>query len=390
MTSMTLRTVPITLRPNSLLETGRASYQDVIQQLPTKGGIRECLIARAGTVLCSVDYTGLELTTHAQSCLNLLGWSKMAEALNSGRKVHDALASRIMGISYEEFQKRYNAGGKLETAIRKGAKAGNFGFPGGMGVIKFVLSQRASGPDTTSVSGVKYRGLRFCILVGEENCGKVKLREYKRKPVAPVCSRCVEVVEQIRASWFVEFPENIEMFKLISDWSENGMLVDGKRLQPGQIQQHYNKRIRGGTDFCSAANGFFQSLAARGAKLALTRVSRECYDRTFRLPNGGGKSPLFGCRPILFAHDEIISELPRPIMHEAAYRQAEVQIEAMREVVPDVLIEAEPALMTRLLKEAAPAFVTPINTLRKGKKQPGDRLIPWDEQYMYPEESSGS
>ncbi len=359
-----MKTLPITLRPNSLLETGRASYQGVIQQLPRSGGIRECIVPRPGKVFCSCDYTGLELVTHAQSCLNLLGWSKLAEALNARRKVHDALAASIMGISYEEFGKRLSSGDKLAKAIRQAAKVANFGFPGGMGVIKLILSQRAQGPDTTSANGRKYRGLRFCVLLGGETCGDTKLTEYRRKPVPPVCSKCVLAVENLRTSWLAEFPENQAVFDLVSDWSQNGMVVRGRRLKPGQMEQHFNHRIRGGIDFCSMANGLFQSLAARGAKQALIQVSRECYDASYRLPDGN-RSPLFGTtRPILFAHDEIVSEMDEATAHESAMRQSQVQVEQMRIVTPDVLVEAPPALMPRWFKQAEPVYVD-------------GRLVPW-------------
>jgi hypothetical protein len=92
------------------------------------------------------------------------------------------------------------------------------------------------------------------------------------------------------------------------------------------------------------ANHSFQSLAGFGAKHALWLVSRECYvDRS---------SPLYGSRPVVFAHDEVITEIPENVAHEAAYRQAEIQIAAMREFVPDVHVAAEPALMRRWFKEA--------------------------------------
>jgi DNA polymerase-1 len=289
----------------------------------------------------------------------------MAEALNSGRKVHDALAASIMGISYEEFGKRLAAGDKLAKAIRQAAKVANFGFPGGMGVIKLILAQRAQGPDTTSVNGRKYRGLRFCVLVGEETCGDVKITEYRRKPVPPVCAKCVTMVEKLRTTWFAEWPENEVIFKRVTDWVDQGMPTRRGRLKPGQIMQHANERIRGGVDFCSANNGFFQSLAARGAKQALIQVSRECYDSSYRMPDGS-RSPLFNTtRPILFAHDEIVSEMDEETAHAAATRQSEVQVAEMRTVTPDVKVEAPPALMFRWYKNAEPVYRN-------------ERLVPWE------------
>lgn len=390
--------IPITLRPNVLLDTGRASYGDVVQQLPRGGGVRECIVARPGTVLCSCDYGGLELATHGQSCLRIVGWSRLAEAINKGVKVHDALAATFLGISYADFAAGLKGArgpeiAKLYKNVRQAVKPANFGFPGGMGAVKLVLQQRKQGPDTTSASGRKYKGLRFCVLLGARACGEHesggsnKVTEYKRKAITPTCAKCIEVAEDIRAKWFLQWPENdVYLNTFINDAVEHGQKVtrDGRefRLAPGQIMQHVSHRLRGATEFCSAANGFFQGLAADGAKRALTRVSRECYDHTYRMPDGQ-PSPLLGCRIILFAHDELIVEMREELAHAAAMRLSTVMVESMREYTPDVIVEAPPALMRRWWKAAEPVYVTPERRLRQGDPQPGDTLIPWDDRERY-------
>lgn len=389
--------IPITLRPNVLVDTGRASYGDVIHQLPRGGGVRECIVARPGTVLCSCDYGGLELATHSQNCIWTVKFSRLGEALNKGIKVHDALAATFLGVTYEEFAAGM-AGDrgpeikKLYKNVRQAVKPANFGFPGGMGAVKLVLQQRKQGPDTFAANGRKFKGLRFCILLGAAACGENpngtsnKVSEWKRKPITPTCSKCIEVAEDIRAKWFLQWPENEPYFQFITDCVDNGQPVrrDGRvlRLRPAQIMQHRSGRLRGGVEFCSAANGFFQGLAGDGAKRALTRVFRECYDETYRMPNGE-RSPLFGCRIILFAHDELIVEMPEAIASLAAARLSVVMVESMREYTPDVVVEAPPALMRRWWKAAEPTYITPIGKLRKGDPQPGDILIPWDDREKY-------
>lgn len=382
---------PITLRPNVLLDTGRASYGDVVQQLPRGGGVRECIIARPGTVLCSCDYGGLELATHSQSCLWIVGYSRLAEALNKEIKVHDALAATFLGVTYEEFAagmagERGPDIKKLYKNVRQAVKPANFGFPGGMGAVKLVLQQRKQGPDTTAANGRKYKGLRFCILLGAHACGENpdgtsnKLTEYKRKTITPTCGKCIEVAEDIRKKWFSQWPENEDYFKFITDATEHGQLVtrDGRdfRLNPAQIMQHCSHRLRGATEFCSAANGFFQGLAADGAKRALTRVAREQYDRTFRLADGS-MSPLFGTRTILFAHDELVVEMPENYAHEASMRLSVVMVESMREYTPDVRVEAPPALMRRWYKGAEEVYLDPSGKPCKSNA-PGARLVPWE------------
>lgn len=338
----------INLRPNVLLDTGRASYGDVVQLLPRDMGIRECIVPRPGYVFCSCDYEGLELTTHGQSCLWIVGWSRLAEALNGGIKVHNALAANMAAMSYDDYQARFKGDAKLKS-YRQAAKPANFGFPGGMGAAKLVLQQRKSGPDTTAPDGTKYKGLRFCILTdGAERCGTEKITEYKGRPLAPTCKRCIEAAERLRAAWFKTFPENRIYFERVNDTLE----------QRGEVVQHISKRVRGGLEFCAAANGYFQALAADGAKLALCRVAREQY------VNRG--TALYGTRTILFAHDELMVEMPESIAHEAAARLSEVMEGAMQEFCPDMKPRAEPCLMRRWYKSAEPVFDV------------SGRLIPWE------------
>lgn len=341
---------PLNLRPNVLLATGRVSYEDAIQQLPRKGGVRECMSARPGYVYCSCDYSGVELGTHAQSCLWLLGSSSLADALNGGVKPHDSLGARLAGVTYEAMLARDKKG--FLNDCRQAAKAANFGFPGGMGAPKFVLTKRKDDFDTVGPDGTVYKGLRLCVLIGgAERCGVVKVTSWgppgKERPTSPTCRKCIECAEDLRKAWFEQWPENRLYFKLVADIVE----------RHGYIEQHVSQRRRGGVEFTAAANGFFQSLAADGAKLALRRVAREQYvDR---------QSPLYGSRTILFAHDELIVEMPEDRAHEAATRLSEVMVGAMREFVPDVLVEAEPALMRRWYKGA--------ESVREN-----GRLVPWE------------
>lgn len=343
------RRIPLTLWPNVLLANGRASYSDVVQLMPREGGVRECIVPRPGYVFCSSDYGGLELVTHAQSCLWIVGYSKLAEALNAGVKVHDALAATIVGVDYERFLKE-KKGNPFFPKVRQASKPANFGFPGGMSDLKLVHQQRKQGPDTEHENGSTilsnghrgYKGLRFCVLLGAERCGEVKVtswgREGYERTCAPTCRRCIEVAKSIKNVWLRQWPENDEYFDII------GKTVD----KVGYIVQHKSKRIRGGVDFCSAANGYFSALAAEGAKLALCRVAEEQYVIK--------SSPLYGSRTILFAHDELFVEMREESAHEASIRLRQIMVESMREYTPDVAVDAEPTLMRRWWKAAEPVY----------------------------------
>lgn len=334
---------PINLRPNPLLANGRASYSDVVQLLPRNMGVRECIVARDGYVFCSCDYSSLELVTHAQSCLWLLPGVdiRLATAINAGVKVHDLLGSQMMGIDYFDFLQRRKDGNKEANNIRQAAKAANFGFPGGMGAVTLVLAKRKEDFHTGG-----FKGIRFCMLMGgEDSCGTTMVTEFKGREYPPVCVRCVECAVELREQWFDAWPENRDYFKFIS-----------KQVDTGYIVQHVSKRVRGGVGFCDAANGYFSGLAADGAKRALCNVAKEQYCDP--------ASPLYGSRTILFAHDEILAELPKHKAHEAATRLSEVMVASMREYTPDVAVEAEPCLMERWYKGAEPVYVE-------------GRLVPW-------------
>lgn len=329
-------------------------------------GLRDCFVARARHLLYSNDYAGGELVTHAENCVDLVQFSKLGEALIAGKDVHCVLGAIMMGIPYEEFFKRYKKGDKVCKAYRQAAKAGNFGFGGGMGVPKFVITNRKSGDaDTPCELGPVelsdgaggtfrgYRGIRFCVLVaGRPRCGERMITEYKDRQYAPVCYECIGVSEQIRKGWFESWPENRPYFKVITDLTDN----------VGEIVERYSKRVRGGVTFTEAANGFFQARLADIAGRAQCRVSYEqdCVP----------ESPLYGSRLILFAHDELFGECREEVGHEVSMRVNEIMVEEFRRGCPHhaAACKAEPTLMRRWYKQAAPVM------RREGK------LVAWDGQ----------
>lgn len=335
---------PINGRPNVLVETGRTSYGDPTQTFPRAGGIREAVRARPGYVFCSIDYSAIELCTLAQANLILIGRSRMAEVINETGDpgaLHTTFAAAMVGADVGDLKKRVKAKDPLAVGFRQAAKAANFGFGGGMGAATLVLAKRKriEGVTKSPDGAVEYAGIRFCILMGgAQRCSTDKVTEWKGKLIPPACKECLRCAEDLRAQWFRQWPEMQHYFNLI------GAQVDNV----GSIVQIASERVRGGVTFTSAANGYFQSLAADGAKRALNAVARECYTDE--------KSPMYGARPIFFNHDEIFSEIPAGIASAAAKRMAEVMVTTMRTVVPDVTVAAEPALMWRWSKDAATVY----------------------------------
>ncbi len=343
--------IPITLKPNVLLETNRTSYRDKTQTMPREGGVREGFKARDGFVYYSNDYGGIELATWAQICIWLLGYSDLAKALNNGINVHADFAASMAGNTYEQFMERLAAGDKLAALFRQAAKPGNFGLPGGMGELTLVLTQREQGPDTEHPTGPVlkkgkrvYRGLRFCLLIGgAQRCGERMIEKYNKKDCPRVCEKCVQCAKWLRETWEKKWSEAKPYFKLMNKVADQGFQV-----------HPISKRIRGGIGYCDGANGFFQELAAQGAKDALRHVVREQYDYTYRPEDlHGERSVLYGnSRNIAFLHDELLGEARIQIAPEIAERVGVVMVRRMKRYVPDVKVTAEPTLMASWYKEA--------------------------------------
>ena len=189
----------------------------------------------------------------------------------------------------------------------------NFGFPGGLGARKFVSYAHDSGID-----------------IDEDEA------------------------KSLREAWFMRWPEMKDYFAAIN------LLCGGKGGfgSSGTILQYRSERIRGDVRYTACCNGFFQSSVADGAKFACFLVAWECYAKP--------TSPLYGCRPVLFMHDEILIEAPEGRAHEAAVRLGEVMVEALECFLPDVPVTASPALMRRWYKGAEAVF--DVN----------GRLVPWE------------
>ena len=326
---------PISTSYNELVASGRASaFNPNLQNPPRKGGIRECFVPRPGYLYALCDYSFVELVTLAQTCLDLFGWSTLADAINAGLDPHLDMAASDLGIPYDEARRR--KGDPDVSEHRQRAKARNFGFPGGLGAGTYVAYAEGYG---------------------------VYLSEHEAK--------------QEKEKWFAKWPE----MRLYYDHFGRMTLGD----QTFTAVQLPTGRVRGGVGFCDGCNTFFQGRAADGIKRAGWYVTKECYlrdpypadtaydasepvQRTLGVLRAGipQGSPLYGSRPVLFLHDELILEVPEQTAAEAAQRLSDVMIAGMREVVPDVRVGTEYALVRRWYKGAAPAF------------DAAGRLIPWE------------
>jgi len=259
--------------------------------------VRPCFVARDGWDIAQADYPALELHTLGQSCLDLFGFSKLAEMLNSGIDPHTAFAANLEEISYEEAVERAKDKGWLP---RKIAKVFNFGKPGGMGDKKFVKYLANNGIDVDLKMVVAYTKL-----------------------------------------WKATFPEMVELFRAAGDACRTGS---------GTVDLPRSKRSRGGANYTAWCNTWFQGPGSDCTKRAAWMIMKACYvDQA---------SPLYGSRIVAVVYDEFLVEIPRgPMQHEAAYELARLMRIGANELVPDVPFgEIEVLLMHAWHKKAEPAF----------------------------------
>lgn len=310
-----------------LAETGRTtSSKPNIQNLRRLPGIREAYIPRPGNVFAEADYPSVELFTLAQCCVSWLGQSKLAEALNAGLDPHLWFAASMLGITYDEAKVNKKRGDVKKA--RQLAKAANFGFPGGMGIAKFVSATRKS---------IMSNRDKVAARADWEALGLDEAR-----------------AKQLKEEWFAAWPEMPHYFARINALCAND---SGKAF----VESLFTKRFRGGASYCSACNSGFQGLASDCAKRALWLVARAQYVEP--------ESPLFNSRTVAFVHDELIVECrDDEHAHDVAHELARVMVVGANEYLPDVPIKLEkmePLLMRRWSKDAEP------------RHDSNGRLVPW-------------
>lgn len=308
------QTLPIQTNYQVLMETGRTSSGNPnIQNLRRAPGVRECFIPREGCVFVDADYGAAELHTLAQACIDILGESQLAVALNDGLDPHLWFGSLILSIEYPEAQRRIALEDDSDPLylemkeVRQLAKIANFGFSGGCSARRFVAIAATYDVD-----------------------------------IEPSES------QRLRMLWFQTWPEMQRFFDHVS----NSVDSDGWYF----VDQPRSHRFRARTTYCSACNSFFQGLAADGAKAALYEVTR----RQFVEP----ASALYGTAALAFVHDEIIVECPEDRCHEVAMELEKVMAEQFNKFVPDCPTRADAVVMRFWSKKA------------KRLEQDG-RLIPW-------------
>jgi DNA polymerase-1 len=300
-----------------LLSVRRAASFGLPIQTDFEVLLRECFTARPGCTLIACDFNLAELVSLAQVTYSAFGYSKMRDVLNAGMDIHLDFGSQVYAkqqgviLPYEKASALHKAKDPAMKDMRQLAKAADFGYPGGLGAASFQsYSRKAWGVELT-----------------------------------------FDQSKELKRDWLNHFPEMRDYFLWVSDLMEAG---DGR----ADIQQFHTLRWRGGCYYTQGCNTLFQGLTADAAKAALFEVSRLCYS----VPS----SPLYGCRPVLFVHDEIIMEAPLEQAAEAAKELERVMVEVYQRYTPDVRIAADAHLMSHWSKDAEATYD------ERGK------LVPWN------------
>jgi len=308
-------------RWNGLVATGRVSVsRPNLNNIPKLGPVRTCIRARDGYTLISADYVQAELCALAQACLDLFGWSNMADAIRAGRDLHIVTATEILRVkweqpdlTYEDVYAKFELGNEEVIATRALAKVTNFGKPGGQGAESFRKFAKKAGVSIT-----------------------------------------LDESADLGDRWMAAYPEMRLYFKHI-----NGLIEDAGGDKFSYVQ-HRTGRVRGGLGYCDGCNTVFQGLTADGAKNAMNRICREMY-----LEPG---APLFGTRLVAFIYDEFLVEVPLGIDTAAvAGRLHAHMVEGMKELTPDIPVSVELAMMYNWNKKAKAVY------------DAGGQLVPWDE-----------
>lgn len=328
---------------NGLMETGRTSSSSPnLQNIPRKGAARACIKPRAGHIFIIADYSNAELRTLAQAHLNEGRASRLAREYQKDPNFdpHLFMAVRILGgMTYDEGlavlgDKAHPQYTTLKEK-RQLSKIANFGYAGGLGAEQFIDYAKGYG---TRLS--------------------------------------VEAATELRDQWLDTWSEMSGYFESRSarlKKAEEADLIariNGVKGNIGDYQCVYtfktSRRARYIRKFTIGCNTPFQGIASDGAKDALLECFYECF---FDF-----ESPLYGCKPLLFVHDEIVLEVPfdgtersHINAHTAAIRLQEVMVDGMQRHTPDIPAVAEPCLSYEWTKDAESSVIDGLLTIYGGK-----------------------
>lgn len=388
-----------------LLETGRTS-SSADKLFPSGNGqqihpkVRPIFVPRPGGLLCSTDYSTLELVCVGQTMIDKFGYSVHADKINAGYDLHAYLGAqlalklspqfrelmRASGVNPDDADDTYELFRSLKKDLpdfykhwRKFAKPIGLGFPGGLGSYKMLsLAKKTYGVNIVEEAEKLFADhpelfdrQSFAIVYWAAKLYKMPKESTEWTPTL----KGIALAKMLRDIWLDTYPEMREYFALFQSERrrKKGDLFGGLFDGEGNINEADDAEqiaasgdftysspfgmVRAGCTYTSAANGeAMQTPAAEGFKTAVFNLVREC-----RLGRLKGRAQV-----VNEIHDETIVEIfDAAEAHEVAMVIKEIMEGSMQVVIRDVKVTAAPCLMERWFKEAEPEF------------DATGRLIPW-------------
>jgi len=276
-----------------MVGTGRTGCRKPnTQNVPRKqkGGrndeaFRTMFEARPGRQLGTVDYSQLELCTLAATIRTMFPNvpCTLGDAIDKGMDVHCITGALISGMSYEQMIAGKKAKDEKVLQYRQGAKAANFGLPGGLGGVAFVGYAKAN----------------YGLEIG------------------------LKQAWQYISGWKRAWPEVPAHYLKYS--------ADMVNASPTETftSMTLTGRPKANCIYTEGSNYPFQGLAADGAKAALWAIWKESMLGWAGLID----TPLRESRLVNFVHDEIVAEHPEGDAGKAALkRQEDLMISEMTRI----------------------------------------------------------
>lgn len=321
----------------NLVRTSRTSCSAPnAQNFPSRDKVyplKNMFTAYPGMILCTTDFSFIELCGFAQSCWSRFHVSTMRDIINAGIDPHRWFAGVMNKVIDTDLQKKDDPEWvrwlndylkeKIKDEVRQLAKEANFGFPGALGAKRFYIGCRSKGIKITMDDAIHMRDewikafpeMRFHM--NPEKCidtGKINMDIFGHKP----------------AAWYEEEEEDID------DEEYEEEYANGKDDTYAYCAKLPCGQIRNRCSYNAACNAQFQGTVAVGAKLA-----------GWNLLTAG-----YGQRICGFVHDEYKYCL---YPHEMQYHIPIIErlmIDGMKQVIPDVKVGVETSCMLHWDKKA--------------------------------------
>lgn len=317
--------------------------------------IRNCYVPRPGYKLVTIDYANLELLSCATQLVNNLGYSNMADLINSGTKpvdLHSTFAYKLrnaelkLNDTYEYFMANKK---KPEfSSYRDKSKPVTLGLPGGMGVdtirgqfsdAGIMLPYRIL---QTNLS--KSTAYRFYFQHRDE-FPTLRVQQFGFKSYGLVKDDVVRLIKMA----FELYPDLKVFLKEKHVNFQNGETYKEKNeFGEWETKEYYIYTVKGtdgssfSRNYCtytSLCNGYLmQSLGAMGAKYVGWLLFKEFHND----PN---------INVLAFIHDEYIFEIKvNSMLDQYVKRCSEIMIDGMKRYCDKVRVAVEWKVQNRWSK----------------------------------------